>query len=327
MDAGVIVELLDRRGRVRERHHVGEFPFRIGRAYENDLILDDPTVCPSHAVLESNEGTLTLADLGSVNGLIYERTKREQIPIGQDTTVRLGRSVLRFRSPAFAVPPALPVDERGEGALAKLGHWGVIPAAIAVALFTTYMGAVRENYIPFTWTPVLSDLLTTGIALAGWAAAWALLTRVLTPRGRFLAHLAIAAIWFLCDTLLDTATEYARFFVGSITSVEVGAALAALMVAALLFYAHISLTHSISGWARRSLSVVLSLILVGVLQLESALFSVDWTYTLPYWSRLQPIATRWLPAEEPAAFFDAAGRIEGELEAVAEDRLAEIGAR
>jgi hypothetical protein len=327
VDTLTIVELLDRRGRVRERHHVSELPFRIGRAYENDLILDDPTVGPNHAVLERNDGALSLTDLDSVNGLVHERAKRERIPVGEDTTVRLGRSVLRFRSPAFVVPPALPVEVQGGGLLSSLGHWGTVPAAIAVALFTTYMGSVRENYIPFTWAPVLTDLLTTGVVLAGWAGLWALLTRVLTPRGRFLAHLAIAAIWFLCDTLLDAATEYARFFVGSIAGVEVGSALVALAFGALLFYGHISLTRALSGWARRSLCLVLSLILVGVLQLESALFAVDWTYTLPYWSRLQPVATRWLPTEDRATFFDAAGRIEGELETLAAERLAELDAR
>jgi pSer/pThr/pTyr-binding forkhead associated (FHA) protein len=54
MERVIFVEVLDRRGRVAERAAVDQLPFRIGRGYDCDLILDDPHVDALHAVIERN---------------------------------------------------------------------------------------------------------------------------------------------------------------------------------------------------------------------------------------------------------------------------------
>ncbi len=324
MESLVVVEVLDRRGRVRERQRVTELPFRIGRAYDNDLILDDPTVCPHHAVIDERDGEIGIADCGSVNGLTSAREPHTRLAIETDTQVRLGRSTLRLRTPGFVPPPAIAVAGKPGPLLRVLNHGSMLPGALLAALFTTYLGSVRESYARFTWTPFLTDLITALLVLLVWAGLWALLTRVLTPRGRFFAHLGITSIWLVGDTVIDLLSEYARFFFASIDGVSAGVAIAAWVLAAILFFGHLSLTGALSRWARRGLAAGLALVLVAVTQLESALVNVDWTYTLPYWSRLQPVSPAWLPAEDSATFFDEAFGLADALDELAEERLAEI---
>ena len=76
----IFVEVIDRRGRVLSRSRVETLPFRIGRAYDADLILDDPHVSPLHAVVERDaEGRLRLRDADSRNGIALEGG-RERLP-------------------------------------------------------------------------------------------------------------------------------------------------------------------------------------------------------------------------------------------------------
>jgi len=46
------VELLTRDKHLKTRHRFEQLPIRIGRSYDNDLILDDPYIAPNHAILK-----------------------------------------------------------------------------------------------------------------------------------------------------------------------------------------------------------------------------------------------------------------------------------
>ena len=38
----LIIEILDRFGKLKERHRIESFPCKIGRDYSNNIIIDDP---------------------------------------------------------------------------------------------------------------------------------------------------------------------------------------------------------------------------------------------------------------------------------------------
>ena len=63
------VEILSRHHDVVARYRC-EDGARIGRAYDNDVVVDDPYVAPHHArIVRDEAGELFAEDLGSVNGL------------------------------------------------------------------------------------------------------------------------------------------------------------------------------------------------------------------------------------------------------------------
>ncbi len=53
---------------------------RIGRALDNDLVLDDPYCAAHHARLEIGiDGTARLVDLGTGNGIVTSRNRRAAV--------------------------------------------------------------------------------------------------------------------------------------------------------------------------------------------------------------------------------------------------------
>jgi len=107
VDEVIFVEVLGRAGDLVHRHAVARLPATIGRAYDNDVILDDPYAAPHHLRLERAEsGGLLLVDLDSRNGLFaLDPTARvARATARPDARFRIGHTQLRIRPRSHAVP-------------------------------------------------------------------------------------------------------------------------------------------------------------------------------------------------------------------------------
>ena len=62
----------------------------LGRGSENDIIIDNGSVSVAHAVMERVRGGYQLRDLGSTNGTKIGSTRKDEIDLMDDMTVRLG---------------------------------------------------------------------------------------------------------------------------------------------------------------------------------------------------------------------------------------------
>ena len=100
------IEMLARNGEVLHRHRAAALPVRIGRAYDNDFILDDEYAAPHHAVIEAGpDGEPVMRDLGTRNGLNHQRRRVQEVLLSGDAVVRLGHTSLRLRPADFEVAP------------------------------------------------------------------------------------------------------------------------------------------------------------------------------------------------------------------------------
>src|SRR5436190_17091955 len=105
------VEVLTRQGEVLTRYRArcgtGGDEVRLGRGYENDVILDDPFVAAHHLRIARDEsGALFAHDLSSANGLFtgHDRRRRERVALDPNQPIRIGRTFLRVRQADYAVP-------------------------------------------------------------------------------------------------------------------------------------------------------------------------------------------------------------------------------
>ena len=92
-----VLEVLDRSERVEHWYRLGDTPLRIGRAYDNDVVLTDAHVCPYHAQLHRDaEGRFWLQDLGSLNGTYVGRSRKPigSAELGEQAQFRLGETQL-----------------------------------------------------------------------------------------------------------------------------------------------------------------------------------------------------------------------------------------
>ena len=187
MKAPYYIEILAANGDVLHRHKAEALPIRLGRGYDNDIILDDAHSAASHAMIDLDErGELLMTDLGSQNGTVYRGKRISQLVLGGNTVVRLGHTRMRVRPADFPVAPEI-VDT-------TMHAWeGATPALIGLALIAVFTGL--ENWIgdtePFQMIRYLL-VIASGLAVGLiWSGLWALANRLFGVHARLGRHLFI----------------------------------------------------------------------------------------------------------------------------------------
>lgn len=187
MNGPWFIETLARNGDVLHRHQVNNLPIRIGRAYDNDFILDDDYAAPRHALVDvDSQDRLVLHDLGSKNGVVKNGKRLPSLALSGDTVVRIGHTSLRVRAADYPVPAEL-LDRTmhgWEGALP--GMAGMLLAAI-FALVITWLFDTRA----FQPTLYLQALAAGVGGAVAWGGAWAFANRLFGRHARLGRHIFI----------------------------------------------------------------------------------------------------------------------------------------
>jgi len=226
------VELLARNGDVLQRHRIDTLPIRIGRGYDNDVIVDDDYAAAAHAVAELDAaGRLVLRDLGTKNGINHRGKRQASLVLSGDTVARIGHTSLRVRPASFPVAPELPdrTFHRWEGALP--GAAGVLLAGL-VSLFVRWLSDTRyfelARYV---------EALAWGVGAALlWGGGWAFANRLFGRHARLGRHLFV----FGCGLAALTAYMLAGSTIGYALSLEAfthyASHVATLLVAGMIYF-------------------------------------------------------------------------------------------
>ncbi len=73
---------------------LGSGPVTIGRAADNDLVLDDRRVSRHHARLQARRGMLVLTDLDSANGSRVNSVAISEVALGAGDRIEIGTTIL-----------------------------------------------------------------------------------------------------------------------------------------------------------------------------------------------------------------------------------------
>jgi pSer/pThr/pTyr-binding forkhead associated (FHA) protein len=183
------VEVLSRHRDIAARFRIDTAEARIGRGYDNDVIIDDPYVAARHLrVFRDEAGQLVAEDLGSTNGTFLDgdRTRLARIVVDGERPVRIGKTHLRIREShhevereRMAAPerPTLPV-----AAVAALGASLLGVSALQIWLAQT--GEQRAS-------SYLAPLLGVVAMVLVWAGIWALMSRIFSGSSHLLRNLLI----------------------------------------------------------------------------------------------------------------------------------------
>jgi hypothetical protein len=253
-----VLEMVDRSGHVQSRTRILALPFRVGRALDSDLVVDDPYVCPRHAEIRG-EDALEWVDSVSLNGSFIgaARERVERIPLEGTTEIRLGHTQLRFRPADEALPATLPdplAGSRWQG-LDRIRYGTVALAGSLVAVLAEQIvassQALRAGVLLGTAAPAL-------IVLALWALAWSLVNRVVAHRFHYFGHLAIGGFGVITGSLLEAIGGYTAFAMAGDQLLPGYTSLSGALLAAGVIFGHLRLISR--GSARR---LVLPATLVG----------------------------------------------------------------
>jgi hypothetical protein len=323
----IFVEILDRRGTVRERVKVDSFPATVGRGYGNAVIVDDRLVGVEHLRLSlDGEGGMIVEDLHSANGtwLAPSRESRksieqQRVPAGGEALLRIGQTVLRLRGDDFAVGPALS-SRAGSGVFGSRAKSGLIAFLVFAAGFglnlLVFAQKTTRKEIGFELIAVaLSMLVVFGL----WTGFWSFLSRLVAHRFRFMTHLALlggASILFL---LLLTAEEYVEFLFTAPAAARAAGYAGFAVIFSLLLYGHLSVLSDSPRLKRILSSVLISAVLVGVTLLVTYMKEKEFTTELRFSSVLKPLGRSWVRTVSPDDYFDGLLPLKAKIDAMARE--------
>jgi hypothetical protein len=211
METLALIEALDRDGHPRQVLRVGQWPVRIGRAIDCDLVLDDPHVAALHATLAWREDGMHVMPEASVNGvrlgaaLIAPGSSPRLPPSGLLT---MGATTLRVRLAGDAVGPELRFVD-----LHRHERRHAVQLAALIVLAAVWEGFIQWlTTVPGTPGSALAmSYLAKPAFLMMWCTAWAIGSMLFQHRFAFWPHLRVALTWLLLGALTAAATAQIAF--------------------------------------------------------------------------------------------------------------------
>ncbi len=306
----IFVELLGRTGDVAHRVPLTALPATVGRAYDNDVIVDDPFVAPHHLRIERrDDGSLGAVDLGTRNGLHI-------LPdggAGDALRLRIGHTSIRVRTRDFPVTAEQPDP--------VAARWGSVPAAVlllcaylALLALHTYAGTVEE-FVParlFVGLPIAL------VVPAAWAGAWAAIGRLTAGRAMFFAHAALTLTGLVATLVIEPFSNLLAFslsapIVVTILPLVLGA------IGGMVLYSQLRLVSHQSTALLVTAAVVVVALGVSGTYVAGYLEAREDVSRLDAMRILEPPFTRLAPGMSIDAFIDGAQALEKPLAKLREE--------
>lgn len=200
-------------------HHyypVSDGKTRIGRAYDNDIILSDPTIAPHHFEIVSTENTITITNLADINPLsINGRSSIEVSPGDLSLPFKLGRLQVVLRHREEAVVTTRPIA--GKSSLTNpFGHWLWAVLLVAACLLTGVFEYYFDSYQKLSLVQMLKHLISeTLIVLLACVIGFSILEKLLVNRWEIKQVLVAVAIVYLLGSIVEPLGNLATFYFSS----------------------------------------------------------------------------------------------------------------
>ena len=301
----VIIEQLGWGGKRQRYFTVEGNSVRIGRSYQNDVVLDDAHISSNHLRLDAVEGGWQLTDLQSLNGVEIVKNPRafhaqlldsdSTILLGEGAEIKVGRTRLRIVSDSHPVDAAKELHhlEQDAGKLNRLSIWlPLFLVSLAVEIAALY----SNSYVEWQWKNVFSTILGTQAVLLFLALFWGAMGRFLRNEGQFLSHYCLILLAGLVYSLADWLIGMLGYNAGTEMVAMILSPLNALLLLALLLSANFALATNMLPRQRwiSSLGFVMLIIVVSI------------TAQMRGWGEFSPYPDYFSGLEVPALQFAGA---------------------
>lgn len=286
-DRLALIEVQGRDGRIGRVVDVHQLPMSLGRALDNDVVIDDPHVAAHHALLlPGDDGALRLRPLPTLNGVRIDGRRADAetvLPTG-GAELQIGGTRLRLRLAGEVLAPELPLAPGGADGL---GMPLLLGAAVLLLVLTEHWIALDPGSDYNQWLPTALGL---PLALAAWCGLWALMSKLFQNRFDFGGHLRIVLPWLLGMTIAEIVLPQAGAALALPTLWRLSAPVQALL-AVLILRAH--LQHVLPVHRRTvDISVATLALAGGALSLAGTWRATQSLSPAPYMSTLPMPALR-----------------------------------
>jgi len=292
-----LIEVLERDGRVRRGFLVTRWPVTLGRALDNDVVIDDPHVAAHHCSIvqgpAGEAGSPLLLQVGATrNGVqvgprtLVEGEAAALPPLGE--AFQIGGTRLRVRLPGDPLEPERPLG------LATTGAHPFVIGACAIALWALVLIEHGIYLDPgSSLTDWLMPLLAWPLGALGWCVVWGIGSKLFQHRFEFWAHFSILMKGLLAVAVLDVLLPLLAYALSWEWLSRVSPVVSALVAAATL-YRHAVLVVPATRW-------VIGAGIAGCLLVAGAVLGTlnyqrsDRLFTDPYMATLPPPVFRIAP--------------------------------
>lgn len=310
MDAVIWVEILSRHRDVASRHRCAGAEIRIGRGYDNDVIVDDPYVAVQHLRLFRDEaGQIVAEDIGSANGLFLDRgmERLPRVVIDGERPIRIGHTILRVREAGHAVPRERLSQRRSR--IWPIAHIALLALpTLGIAALSLWFADTGEPRLSYYLLPLLS---VAALAVL-WGGVWAILTRIFSGRARFERNLLIGIAGYLALSLYDEWAQFAAFALSWRVPIAFLYAVTWCILAAVAFL-HLRTVSPTRLWLKSGVVLALLVLGIGTQGLMQSEARADFGQQ-SYLRQLLPPTLRLAPAQSEDAFFVGVERIKTKLD-------------
>lgn len=287
---------------------VDQFPVRIGRGFDNHVILNDPYVSVRHAEISFNGIGFSAHDLQSENGLVVVNDKgavtaRRQPTAGVKSgdSLRLGQTEIRLYDPHHALPAALPMQKENT-LLLRLGRalvaWPLFFLAVLTIMAWTYFEAWTEE-------PAATMAVAAGSGFAViliWSALWAAAGRLIRHQSHFMAHMGLASLYMIFSAAFWYVETYINFLTNENLFAEAVRYVLNFLLLAPLIYGALRLATRMPRSRRRFAAAFFSFGLLGGILLFGLVSAKAFEQSPYYASTLEPYLSDWASAQSVETF-------------------------
>lgn len=296
-----IIEIRRRGGQLVERITSEQSTLSIGRGYNNDVVVDDPFVCPHHIRLDATDNGWSLVDLGSVNGYQLKTadvSNSNQIHSGDQ--LHIGQLTLHVFNSKHTVAPTLKLNKTENRLKLSGRHW-VWPFVILLALGTDVLSYWLQTSYEIKPATIANMMLYQLLGIAAVALLWAIISRIFRHRWHFFTHLSLWAIFMAIEYLANFVLDIIGYNLPSILLYNILPEIINLALLCAVIWCSLTLATNLRSRRRFWCVASIGLSLLFIQFLSSGLFNFDKPFSsLPdYQGDLKPPAVTLTPAQSP----------------------------
>lgn len=299
-----ILEVLDRSGKVVQRMELDQNELKIGRDYDNDLILDDQYVCPRHISVMVQGDKLIVEDRDSINGIFQNKYhfKGEKLTLSSNEAFRIGHTTLRYRSADTALQPTK-VDRHIRSSFWSLQNPLLIFLITLILVGFIIMEAVFSQTEETDNVKTLAESIPAVMTIFSWAGLWALFGKLMIDRFSFLTHLGIfsaANVGFYLSSIILGYIFYAFGF-DSAFSTSFVIVIASIVI--WMIFTHLGYSTRMTSRSMLTFSIVMTLIGTGFYFLQSQVIQSEFNYLPSYEVILKSPDFNFVQGDSLGSFF------------------------
>lgn len=263
---------------------------RIGRGFDNDLILGDPHVSPDHLVVhETEEGGWLAESIERENRMYVRKYDRVmgKVLVHSGDEITIGRTRLRFFSPTHPVGPTKLLVPT-HGLLKKMGR-PVNAASLTVVCFLVFMGYVYlTSFDDLSLLKLFSGAVGFLFLALVWAGIWAFVGRLIKHKTQFAAQFSLSVLFLAFLLPLMNVSEYLGYFLNSVLLEAVSGMGLLGVVFSVFLVGNLGVATNVSFKGRVVVASMISGVLIAISVLLYFAFKDEFNPLPMYYATLKP---------------------------------------